>query len=319
MDDNLLSLLACPDCGSSDLAFDSVERLTCATCKATFPIINNVPQMLPSSLAKTLDRKSEYTEKLMAATREGRRPSDPANMETDRLMWEHHLYDVGKESIFTNAVAAEIFIAYAEKGASDLCRRVRDICGGVSGKRLLYVGSGNDRLVSLPLQDEGALMVNLDIVNESMQDLMNWGARTCVCGDIRQLPFRDDSFDVVFSKGSLHHSQPIDEPLQSMIRVCRKGGHVVLVEPNKLVTLPRSRLPKGFAVPTPYEHHLSSRTIVKILKDSGVSDIHTEAFTHAPPGTPKIVAHIWDWKGRAMPWLFRHFAFEFLVRGQKKL
>ena len=275
--------------------------------------------MLPSSLAKTLDRKSEYTGKLMAATREGRRPSDPANMETDRLMWEHHLYDVGKESIFTNPVAAEIFIAYAEKGASNLCRRLREICGGVSGKCLLYVGSGNDRLVSLPLQSEGALMVNLDIVNESMQDLMNWGARTCVCGDIRKLPFRDGSFDVVFSKGSLHHSQPIDEPLKAMIRVCRKGGSIILVEPNKLVTLPRSRLPKGFAVPTPYEHHLSNRAIVRILKSNSVSNIHTEAFTHAPPGTPKLIAGIWGWKGRAMPWLLKHFAFEFLVRGQKKL
>lgn len=319
MDENLLSLLACPDCGSSDIAFDSGERLTCSACKSLYPIINNVPQMLPSGLAKSLEGKEEYTGRLMTATRAGERPSDPANLETDRLMWEHHLYDVGKESIFTNAVAAEIFIAYAEKGARDLCRRLKEIAGGVSSKRLLYVGSGNDRLVSLPLQDEGALMVNLDIVNESMQDLMNWGAKTCVCGDIRRLPFRDDSFDVVFSKGSLHHSQPIDEPLQSMIRVCKKGGHVVLVEPNKNVTLPRSRLPKGFAVPTPYEHHLSSHAIVRILKSSGVDDIHTEAFTHAPPGTPKLVASIWGWKGRAMPWLLKHFAFEFLVRGQKKL
>jgi ubiquinone/menaquinone biosynthesis C-methylase UbiE len=152
-----------------------------------------------------------------------------------------------------------------------------------------------------------------------MQDLMNYGAKTCVCGDIRQLPFRDESFDVVFSKGSLHHSQPIDEPLRSMIRVCKKGGHIVLVEPNKYITVPRHRLPKGLAVPTPYEHHLSSRAIVKMLKSNGVIDVHTEAFTHAPPGTPRLVAHIWEWKGHIMPWLFKYFAFEFLVRGQKKL
>jgi ubiquinone/menaquinone biosynthesis C-methylase UbiE len=275
--------------------------------------------MLPSKLAKSLEGKKEYTGKLMAATREGKQSSDPANIETDRLMWEHHLYDWGKEVIFTNAAAAEIFTVYAEKGARDLCRRLKDIAGGVSGKSLLYVGSGNDRLVSLPLQAEGALMVNMDIVNESMQDLTNYGAKTCVCGDIRQLPFRDEAFDVVFSKGSLHHSRPIDEPLQSMIRVCKKGGHIVLVEPNKYMTVPRRRLPKGLAVPTPYEHHLSSRAIVKILKSNSVADVHTEAFTHAPPGTPKAVAHIWEWKGHAMPWFFKYFAFEFLVRGQKKL
>jgi uncharacterized protein YbaR (Trm112 family)/ubiquinone/menaquinone biosynthesis C-methylase UbiE len=319
MDKKLLSLLACPDCGSSDLSITSDNRLTCASCKATYSIINNVPQMLPSKLAKSLEGKNEYTDRLMAATREGKHPDAAANPETDRLMWEHHLYDWGKEVIFSNAAAADIFTVYAEKGASDLCRRLKDIAGGVSGKKLLYVGSGNDRLVSLPLQDEGALMVNMDIVNESMQDLSAWGAKTCVCGDIRQLPFRSESFDVVFSKGSLHHSQPIDEPLQSMTRVCKKGGHIVLVEPNKYMTVPRHRLPKGLAVPTPYEHHLSSRAIVKILKSNGVSDVHTETFTHAPPGTPKLVARIWEWKGHVMPWLFKYFAFEFLVRGQKKL
>ena len=319
MDKNLLSLLAYPDCRSSDLHAVSDSMLTCASCKATYSIINNVPQMPPSNLAKSLARKEEYTGKLMAATREGKHPSDPANLETDRLMWEHHLYDWGKEVIFTNAAAAEIFTVYAEKGARDLCRRLKDIAGGVSGKRLLYVGSGNDRLVSLPMQAEGALMVNLDIVNESMQDLMNCGARTCVCGDIRQLPFRNEAFDIVFSKGSLHHSQPIDEPLRAMARVCKKGGYIVLVEPNKYMTVPRHRLPKGLAVPTPYEHHLSSRSIVKMLKSNGVANVHTEAFTHAPPGTPKLVARIWEWKGHAMPWLFKYFAFEFLVRGQKKL
>jgi uncharacterized protein YbaR (Trm112 family)/SAM-dependent methyltransferase len=319
MDKNLLSLLACPDCGSSKLSTASDNRLMCTACKAVYPIINNVPQMLPSRLSKSLELKEEYTGRLMAATRAGQQPKDTDNLDTDRLMWEHHLYDWGKEVIFTNAAAAEIFTVYAEKGARDLCRRLKDIASGVSGKSLLYVGSGNDRLVSLPLQTEGALMVNMDIVNEAMQDLMNCGARTCVCGDIRQLPFRSEAFDVVFSKGSLHHSQPIDEPLQSMIRVCKKGGHIILVEPNKYMTVPRSRLPKGLAVPTPYEHHLSSRTIVSILKSNGVADIHTEAFTHAPPGTPRLIAEIWGWKGRAMPWLFKLFAFEFLVRGQKKL
>ena len=228
MDKNLLSLLACPDCGSSDFTI-SDSSLACASCKAAYSIINNVPQMLPSKLAKSLEGKKEYTGKLMAATREGKHPSDPANLETDRLMWEHHLYDWGKEVIFTNAAAAEIFTVYAEKGARDLCRRLKDIASGVSGKSLLYVGSGNDTLVTLSLQAEGALIVNMDIVNESMQDLMNYGAKTCVCGDIRQLPFRDEAFDVVFSKGSLHHSQPFDEPLKSMTRVCKKGGHIVLV------------------------------------------------------------------------------------------
>lgn len=107
MEKKLLSLLACPDCGSSGLSTASDNQLVCTACKATYSIINNVPQMLPSRLAKSLEGKKEYTAKLMTATREGKHPSDPANLETDRLMWEHHLYDWGKEVIFTNAAAAE--------------------------------------------------------------------------------------------------------------------------------------------------------------------------------------------------------------------
>ena len=133
MDKELLSLLACPDCGSSDLNAVSDNSLTCASCKSTYSIINNVPQMLPFKLAKSLEGKEKYTSKLMAATREGKQASDPTNLETDRLMWEHHLYDWGKEIIFTNAAAAEIFTVYAEKGARALCRRLKDIAGGVSG------------------------------------------------------------------------------------------------------------------------------------------------------------------------------------------
>jgi uncharacterized protein YbaR (Trm112 family) len=69
MDEILLSLLACPDCGSSDLSIASDNRLTCAACKTAYPIINDVPQMLPSGLAKSLEGKEKYTDKLMSGGR----------------------------------------------------------------------------------------------------------------------------------------------------------------------------------------------------------------------------------------------------------
>jgi hypothetical protein len=91
---------------------------------------------MPTRLAKTFDHKEEYTGKLMAATREGEHPRDQANLETDRLMLEHHLYDWGKEVIFTNS-AAEIFTVYAgERRARPVCKRLKDIDSDVSGKSL---------------------------------------------------------------------------------------------------------------------------------------------------------------------------------------
>ena len=83
--------------------------------------------------------------------RQGKDLSNQDSMETDRFMWEHHLYNWGKEVIYSDPRAADIFIHYAETGAQRLCRFIQERVGGVHGKRLLYVGSGNDHLVSLPL------------------------------------------------------------------------------------------------------------------------------------------------------------------------
>ena len=229
MDRDLIELLACPRCGSEELSPDG-DAISCPACNARYPIVNGVPRMLPAALAEALRHKEEYTERLMAGMRLGEDPQDAEDPDTDRLMWEHHLYNWGKWVVYGDAEAAAIFLAYADKGARDLCRFITERCGGVSGRRLLYVGSGMDTLVALPLRQAGALMVNMDVVSESMEDLLKSGARNCVCGDARRLPFRSGSFDVVFSKGSLHHSQPIDKPLQEMARVAKSGGHIIAVD-----------------------------------------------------------------------------------------
>ena len=317
MNENLLELLACPACGSANLEIHSEDILACPSCAARYPILNGIPHMLPAHLAATLHQKNAYTERLMAAMRQGKDLRDPGNPELDRFMWEHHLYNWAKEVIYKDSRAAEIFSSYSEHGARVLCEFLRAKAKGVRGKRLLYVGSGNDYLVSLPLEQAGAFIVNLDLVSDSLEDLRWAGAQNCVCGDARQLPFRTEAFDVVFSKGSLHHSQPIAEPLRAMARVVKRGGHIVVAEPSKYMRLPRFLLPAGLAHPTPYENALSSREVVRILVKEGVNQFHLTALTHAPPGTPAPLARLWERLGHVLPWLFDRFAFEFILHGRK--
>jgi len=317
LNNNLLELLACPECGSADLALLPEDMLSCPSCAARYPILNGIPHMLPPHLAATLQQKNAYLERLMAAMRGGNDLRDRGSPELDRFMWEHHLYNWGKEVIYSDSRAAEIFSDYAEKGARGLCRFLQERVGGVRGKRLLYVGSGNDRLVSLPLEQAGAFVVNLDVVSDSLEDLRGAGAQNCVCGDARQLPFRAEAFDVVFSKGSLHHSQPIAEPLRAMARVAKRGGHIVVAEPSKYMFLLRFLLPAGLGHPTPYENTLSRRQVGRILAKEGVDQLYFTALTHAPPGTPAPLARFWERLGHAMPWLFNRFAFEFILEGQR--
>jgi len=314
---NLLELLACPECESADLALLPEHTLACSSCAARYPIINGIPHMLPAHLAATLQQKNDYLARLMAATSRGNDLSNPGNPELDRFMWEHHLYNWGKQVIYSDSKAAEIFEHYAEKGARRLCRFLQERAGGVHGKRLLYVGCGNDRLVSLPLEQAGAFMVNLDVVSDPLEDLRAAGAQYCVCGDARQLPFRAEAFDMAFSKGSLHHSRPIAEPLRAMARVVKRGGHIVVAEPSKYVRLPRFLLPAGLGYPTPYEHALSRSEVARILAKEGVDQLYYTALTHAPPGTPAPLARFWEGLGHAMPWLFDRLAFEFILAGQR--
>jgi SAM-dependent methyltransferase len=49
-------------------------------------------------------------------------------------------------------------------------------------------------------------------------------------GNAESLPFVDESFDVVFCRSSLHHFGDPERAVAEMVRVCRVGGRLVLVD-----------------------------------------------------------------------------------------
>ena len=49
-------------------------------------------------------------------------------------------------------------------------------------------------------------------------------------GNAESLPFVDESFDVVFCRSSLHHFGDPHQAVAEMVRVCRRGGRVVLLD-----------------------------------------------------------------------------------------
>jgi ubiquinone/menaquinone biosynthesis C-methylase UbiE len=52
-------------------------------------------------------------------------------------------------------------------------------------------------------------------------------------GDAENLPFADESFDLVFSWGVIHHSSDMDKALSELVRVCRRGGTIVVMVYNR--------------------------------------------------------------------------------------
>lgn len=69
----------------------------------------------------------------------------------------------------------------------------------------------------------------IDMAKERFPE-QQWAPATCY-----QLPFEDDSFDVVTAMEILEH---IEDPAKALLeakRVCRPGGSVIVTTPNKLI------------------------------------------------------------------------------------
>lgn len=100
-----------------------------------------------------------------------------------------------------------------------------DCSGG--GMRHLDVGSGPASL----LWNLGIRPIGVDPVHAYSKDFKSKGSEA-VTASGAALPFRDDSFDRVWSFGLLHHlSNPMaEETIQEMLRVIRSGGRVVIFD-----------------------------------------------------------------------------------------
>lgn len=51
-----------------------------------------------------------------------------------------------------------------------------------------------------------------------------------VLGDVVELPFPDNSFDIVFSRLAFHHFPEIEKPFLEMKRVLKPGGRLIIID-----------------------------------------------------------------------------------------
>jgi SAM-dependent methyltransferase len=104
----------------------------------------------------------------------------------------------------------------------------------VAGKQVLEIGLGegadSERLIR-----EGAHWSGVDLTTESVLRVRTrLSLRDLPYGELRQgsalqLPFPDNSFDMVFSHGVLHHIPDIKRAQQEIHRVLRPGGELVMM------------------------------------------------------------------------------------------
>lgn len=195
----LLNLLVCPDCRSElglDAAAKSGHEVSTGTLRCasghSFPITNSVPRFVRHELNAD-----------QARTR------DSFGYEWTRLYPEHGHTTQERQA------ERDIFLEYTRTVPSDF-----------RGKLVLDAGCGNGRYAKL-VNDWGARVVAVDISSAVEIAQKNVGARpgvTIVQADLFKLPFRTETFDVVYSVGVLHHTPDAKGAFVAIQPLVRPGG-----------------------------------------------------------------------------------------------
>ena len=107
------------------------------------------------------------------------------------------------------------------------------------GKKILEVGAGTGR-DSFPLVERGADVYQLDYSLPSLEIMKRLAEEekipvSIVGGDTFCLPFRDETFDIVFHQGLLEHFRPqqANALLKENIRILKKDGLLLVDVPQR--------------------------------------------------------------------------------------
>jgi ubiquinone/menaquinone biosynthesis C-methylase UbiE len=106
------------------------------------------------------------------------------------------------------------------------------------GRRVLEVGVGvgTDFVQWVRC---GADAYGVDLTREAIAHVEHrlavYGLHACEVriADCEDLPYRDDSFDLVYSWGVIHHTPNVCRALEEIVRVCRPGGICKLMVYNR--------------------------------------------------------------------------------------
>jgi len=118
------------------------------------------------------------------------------------------------------------------------------------------------------------------------------GARHCLqglqaaVGDVRALPFRDASFDAVYSMGTIEHFDETERAVEEIARVLKPGGRAIVGVPNRYDPFLRPLLATALQAVGlygyGYEKSYSRRTLRQMLEKAGLDVVAETAILFIP-------------------------------------
>ncbi len=165
-------------------------------------------------------------------------PTDPNNSDIQNF-WKtlyHSLYDsyddeLDQERLLGAIEDLEDMFRYRGHGAV-----VEMPLSKLTGKKVLEIGSGAGGHSAL-FARRGAIMTSIDLTIERVKStsikfqLLGDLAKDCVAlqCDAQNLSFSNDTFDLVYSNGVLHHTLDTQQAIDEVYRVLKPGGQAIIM------------------------------------------------------------------------------------------
>ncbi|GEM_PF-1016958 len=128
-------------------------------------------------------------------------------------------------------VLADTFPSFIEKDDARLGAILRN-AGDIAGKRVLEVGCGKGR-VSRIFKDQGADIYGVDVSEKLLQEAKNISPFSFIKAEAYQMPFKDDTFDIVVMLEVFEHIPDPHSALREITRVLKNDGKLIVVDRNK--------------------------------------------------------------------------------------
>ena len=209
---DLKSLLQCPVCKKKDLYIETeLDIFQCKNCNTIYPI--DFQSGICSFLLPTVDDTQKKKIRKWWGDLSQQRYSDHANLNKAELI---ELLDETED-------------LFQKRNLLPFCEMPDDL----NNLLVLEIGSGGGGHAAI-FSRRGASVVALDITLEraistaQKLDLISNDSRAYQ-GDAEALPFRDSSFDIVYSNGVLHHTENSKQAINEIYRVLKPSGKAVLM------------------------------------------------------------------------------------------
>jgi SAM-dependent methyltransferase len=199
-----------------------------------------------------------------------------------RRFWQ----EVGEQ--FPDLGGAASTAYYLENEKRLLTEHVPDLARSAVLKTDLWDEVKNTRILQW-VHGQGAAVFGVDIseptVRQARAAFSDGGLRATVA-DVRSLPYRDGSFDAIYSMGTIEHFRDPETALREMHRVLRPGGRAVVGVPNRwdpfLRPLLASALQAARLYGYGYERSFSRRALRRMLETAGFEVVAETAILFVP-------------------------------------